>query len=175
MAHLTNSGDLPHPHWPKLAASTLKSHVCNAPRWTLALPQGAESVPDDAGTARGHCGDPRRGSPSPPPPPPSPGVRGVGRLWSTSWGEVSLGLRLRTWGGGWRKEAGCRSTCTDPLLLCPSAGPGGGGPLLLPQWGGECSWLPRWRSSLATEWPEGEGEGGPLGSRSRAHAEVPGE
>lgn len=65
-ACLTNSGDLPGLHRPRLAASALKSHACNAPCWTLPLPQGAEPVPDDASTARGTVGPPPRSSPSPP-------------------------------------------------------------------------------------------------------------
>lgn len=89
-ACLTNSGDLLGLHRPRLAASALKSHACNAPCWTLPLPlpQGAEPVPDDASTARGTVGPPQEVAPVP------LGVRGVGRLWGTLWGEVSLGLAI---------------------------------------------------------------------------------
>lgn len=101
---------------------------------------------DDAATARDTVGTPEEVVPGAPP----PGGERCGKALEHFLGRSEPGAgNLRTWGGGW-KEAGCRSTCTDPLLLCPPAGPGGGGPLLLPQWGGECPRLPRWRSSLAT-------------------------
>lgn len=66
-------------------------------------------------------------------------VRGVRRLWSTwgggegGWGEPGLVM------GELRKRSEGGECWALTLLPCPSAGPGGGRPLLLPQRGGECS------------------------------------
>lgn len=73
-------------------------------------------MPGDASTARGTVGTPE-GHPSPTTTTP-PGLRGVGRLWSASWGEASLGWQCRGM-GKLEEGAPCRSTCTDPLLLLP--------------------------------------------------------
>lgn len=100
------------PKGPNLTASTLKSHVHRAPRWTLPLPQGAQSVPGDASTARGTVGTPGHPSPTTTTP---PGLRGVGRLWSAS---ASLGWQYKGM-GKLEEGAPCWSTCTDPLLLLP--------------------------------------------------------
>lgn len=71
-----------------------------------------------------------------------PEVRGVRRFWNTLCGAG--GGKGGAWAGDERAEEEVRGrlvlgTCAHPAALsCPSAGPGGGRPLLLPQRGGEC-------------------------------------
>lgn len=45
-------------------------------------------------------------------------VRGVRRLWNTSWGQwgVSLGLVIEALGGSWRREAGAGAPILTPPL-----------------------------------------------------------
>ena len=47
-----------------------------------------------------------------------PDVRGVRRLWDTSWGQwgVSLELVIKAPGGSWRTEAGAGAPALTPLL-----------------------------------------------------------